>query len=104
MLFGAGMAFDIDIKNDVIVCHSTLYETLVCVGIVGLIVLIVHLYQKYTMLLKNRNIMNGMLLIGSIVIDIYGLIDNTYHMYYFMFILMLYLVVIEKSNNKGLSS
>ena len=104
LLFGAGMAFDIDIKNDVIVCHSTLYETLVCVGIIGLIVLIVHLYQKYTMLLKNRSIMNGMLLIGSIVIDIYGLIDNTYHMYYFMFILMLYLVVIEKSNNKGLSS
>ena len=99
-LFGAGMPFDVDIKDAVIVCHSTLYETLACVGIVGLIVLIIHLYQKYLFVIKNKNILNSMLLIGFIVIDIYGLIDNTYHMYYFMMILMIILAIIEKTNKE----
>lgn len=98
MIFGAGFAFAVDFKDAVFVCHSTIYETLVCMGVVGMVAMLFHFAIKYRVTLQKHNDFNNMLLIGFIVVDIYGLIDNTYHMYYFMIILVMILAVLEKSN------
>ncbi len=100
-LFGAGFAFDTDFKDAVFVCHSTIYETLVCMGVVGLIFLLIHFALKYNLVMKKPNSFNSIMLIGFIVVDLYGLIDNTYHMYYYMIILVMILAVIEKANKLG---
>ena len=51
--------------------------------------------------MKKPNSFNSIMLIGFIVVDLYGLIDNTYHMYYYMIILVMILAVIEKANKLG---
>lgn len=97
--FGSGFVSEIDFEGRVVVYHSTIYETLVTTGIIGMGVLIVHIAQKYYHTFKYKMKLTNMMIIGFIVVDLYGLIDNTYHMYYYMIILSIILAVIE--NIKG---
>ncbi len=99
-LFGAGFAFDVDYKGAVFVCHSTIYETLASMGIIGLAVILWHFALKYKLVLKNGDYFNRIMFIGFVVVDIYGLIDNTYHMYYYMIVLALILAVVERANRE----
>ena len=53
-------------------------------GIVGLLALIFHLFEKYKQLYKKDLAFALAMAIGYFLVDIYGLIDNTYGMYYYM--------------------
>ncbi|UKI50242.1 MAG: O-antigen ligase family protein [Clostridium sp.] len=66
------------------VYHSTFFETLACFGIVGVLFLSVHLFEKYHQLLRLDRSTAGLILISYITVGLYGMIDNTYSMYYYM--------------------
>lgn len=66
------------------VYHSTFFETLACFGIVGVLFLGVHLFEKYHQLLRFDRSTAGLILISYITVGLYGMIDNTYSMYYYM--------------------
>ncbi len=101
-ILGTGMPFAFDFKDEFIVCHSTIYETLTTMGIVGLGIMLVHFTQKYYMVIHNKGIFNKLMLAGFIVVDLYGLIDNTYHMYYFMVPLVMILTTLELHNKEAI--
>ena len=72
-----------------LVYHSTVIECLASVGVVGLICLAFHFYEKYRQACKLEKSVLGLVLIGYILVDLYGIIDNTYGMYFYMVPLMI---------------
>ncbi len=87
-----------------LVFHSTIVQTLVMGGIFGLVMLLIHLFLKYKNIIKLGLPFILSVGIGFICLDMYGLIDNTYHMYYFMIPLVIVLAVMDnacyKESNK----
>ena len=82
-----------------IVFHSTIFETLMIGGIIGMICLLIHLFQKFYNLYKTNNIILFIILMfGYLAVDFYGLIDNTYHMYYYMIPLTIILSCVDNLN------
>lgn len=66
------------------VFHSTILETLAAGGIFALVFLAIHLVQKYWHVKKSDTLLFITVGVGYLIVDLYGLIDNTYHMYYYM--------------------
>ena len=77
------------------VFHSTFFETIAAGGLVGLFFLILHMIQKYKNLYHCDKFLFIILGIGFFILDIYGMIDNTYHMYYFMIPLVVIMATID---------
>ena len=79
-----------------------MFETLACFGIVGVVFLIIHLIEKYFSLLKIDKTIMLVLTIGYGVVDIYGMLDNTYSMWYYMIPLVIVMASVDvtKSNNE----
>lgn len=77
------------------VFHSTFFETLAIGGIFGVIMLIVHFTEKYYNLYKMDKVFMIIIGFGYIIVDTYGMIDNTYHMYYYMIPLVITLSCID---------
>ncbi len=78
-----------------IVYHSTLVQTIVMGGIFGLLMLLLHFYEKYRNLAKTNKYFFWYMLVGYIYVDIYGMVDNTYHMFYYMIPLVISLASID---------
>ncbi len=95
-IFGSGLITKIDHNGNFIVYHSTLFETLVAGGLVLACSLIYHLYEKYRRLFNFKNTLFICILISFIVVDLYGLIDNTYYMYYYMIPLVMVLAMVDQ--------
>lgn len=100
-ILGSGFISEFDKYNRLQVYHSTFFQTIVLGGVLGLGCLIYHLVIKYKFFIKNHSDLYMFLLIGFVVIDLYGLIDNTYYMYYFMFPLMIILAVMDNDNENS---
>lgn len=88
-IFGAGIVAELTKEgfkdmNTFIMYHSTFFECLATLGIVGVLALGYHFYERYSQLKLLNKKMLIYILIGFIVVDLYGMIDNTYGMYYFM--------------------
>ena len=111
-LFGAGVVAEFMMSNSqadweevFVVYHSTFMECLVAFGVVGIVFMAIHFYEKYQQLrVLDKNSMI-ILLIGYISIDLYGMIDNTYGMFYFMLPLLMLMAALDnlpqKSNEMG---
>ena len=90
-VFGSGMVSDIipigtaaGYQDGFWVYHSTIFETLAISGLCGFFFLLFHFVEKYrniSYVNKNFLVIIG---IGYFFTDLYGFIDNTYHMYYYM--------------------
>lgn len=78
-----------------LVMHSTFVETLLMGGIVGIIALGFHFYQKYKIMYKESLPFFLTIGLGMIALDLYGMIDNTYHMYYYMIPLCILLASLD---------
>ncbi len=78
-----------------VVYHSTLFETLAAFGNLGFAFLIIHFVEKYKQIFKLEKSIIGVMFIGYIIVDIYGLIDNTYTMYYYMVPLMIIMASLD---------
>ncbi|MDE6946667.1 MAG: O-antigen ligase family protein [Anaeroplasmataceae bacterium] len=85
----------IGFQNIPMVFHSTFFETIAAGGLVGLFFLILHMIQKYKNLYHCDKFLFIILGIGFFILDIYGMIDNTYHMYYFMIPLVVIMATID---------
>lgn len=83
-----------------IVYHSTTFETLACFGIVGMIGLVYHIIQKYFRLMKFERGVLVIMAFGYACVDMYGMLDNTYHMYYYMVPLMIIMACIDCYNEE----
>lgn len=102
MIFGNGIVAEMAVSNTYygaietfVVYHSTFFEALACFGVVGLLCGLLHLYEKYKLAFKFDKAMAGIITIGFIFVDLYGLIDNTYGMYYYMIPLVIIMGVID---------
>ncbi len=103
--FGAGMVADIGatdtpegLQQGVIVYHSTIFETLAISGLFGFFFLLVHFAEKYRSLTyTNYNFMQ-IIGIGFLLVGLYGFIDNTYHMFYFMIPMVIVLATIDANS------
>lgn len=95
-LLGSGIINRIDKWNRFVVYHSTLFETMAVMGLMGLITMAWHFYVKYKTVLKNFDLLGLFVLVSYLCTDAYGMLDNTYHMYYFMTYLCLFLAIYER--------
>ncbi|MDE7162189.1 MAG: O-antigen ligase family protein, partial [Anaeroplasmataceae bacterium] len=91
IIFGPGMTCSIQhsqtsngFQSAPQVFHSTILETLTAGGIIGLIFMGIHLVQKYIHIKRSSLLLFVTVGVGYFIVDIYGLIDNTYHMFYYM--------------------
>ncbi|MGM9969512.1 MAG: O-antigen ligase family protein [Anaeroplasma sp.] len=78
-----------------IVYHSTIIESLVSFGLIGSIALFALIYFKYDDLKSLSKINMIIMFVGYLCVDLYGLIDNTYGMYYYMIPLIILMVSIN---------
>ena len=105
-LFGSGIVSEVRAlqtpiglqDNAVVIYHSTLFETLVLGGLLGLLFLMILIKDKYIQLIKTNKHLLAYLLVGYIVVDIYGMFDNTYHMYYYMIAISIIMASIDNDN------
>ena len=112
LTFGSGIVSQFAVSNirsgavvTQVVYHSTFFEILVTGGNFGLLFLIIHFFEKYHNLkfsIKNKNVF-GYLICAYLVVDLYGLIDNTYGMYYFMIPLMIIMACYDCSETLGVN-
>lgn len=90
MTFGSGMVAEFYPDGSrYIVYHSTFFQILATTGSLGIAFLVIHFIDKYKLIKKFDLTSKIILIIGFIAIDIYGMVDNTYGMYYFMIPLMI---------------
>ena len=80
-----------------LVFHSTFFQTLAMGGIFGILMLILHFFQKYKSTIKLGLPFILTVGVGFLCVDLYGLIDNTYHMYYYMIPLVITLAVMDNA-------
>ncbi|MBQ7641385.1 MAG: O-antigen ligase family protein [Acholeplasmatales bacterium] len=78
-----------------VVYHSTFFETLVMGGIVGICFLLIHFFEKYKQLWKKELPFSLTMLVGYLLVDIYGMLDNTYGMYYYMIPLVILMASLD---------
>ena len=103
ILFGSGWVSDYvpyEYSDGILkytVYHSTLFQIIVIGGLFGIIALGYHLYEKYKQIFRLDKTSFLLLFAGYIIVDLYGLIDNTYGMYYFMIPLMIIMATIDKN-------
>ena len=95
-----------EVQEGQVVFHSTFFQTLIVGGIFCLAFLLIHLVQKYKMLLSLEKKLAIPLFISFIMVDAYGMIDNTYHMFYYMIPLVTMLACFDsaKENNDSSST
>ena len=94
ILLGSGFVTEIDGFNKVVGYHLTIFEILVVGGIFCFISLII-LWQKYKLNKGINKYLKAFILVGFISVDLYGIIDNIYFMYYYMVFLAIMLAVFD---------
>ena len=108
VLFGPGFACDIEPQESGIidnwvygpqVFHSLIFETMAIGGVFGLLALTIHMADKYLRITLFDKHTLWYFLIAYISLDLYGLIDNTYHMYYFMIPLVIGMASLDNDAN-----
>lgn len=98
-IFGKGVVAEFDSSNRMIVYHSTFLHTLATMGIIGVVLLICHFIRKYAYIFIYKSQFSLFLLVGYFCVDVYGMVDNTYHMYYYMIVLCVIFGVLEGIRN-----
>ncbi len=83
-----------------VIFHSTFFETLAVGGVFGIACLSYHLYQKYKALARCEFLFALTAGTAYLGVGIYGMIDNTYHMYYYMMALAVGMAAIDASRKE----
>ena len=76
-------------------CHSTLLQAIYSGGIVGLIAILIHLFEKYFYLIKNMSIEKLVLIASFALSGIYGLFDVSYYFICYMVVIMIIFVLTD---------
>ena len=104
-IFGAGIVAELtkegfEDMNTFIMFHSTFFQCLATTGIVGIIALGYHFYERYSQLKFIDKKIILFIIISFVTVDLYGMIDNTYGMYYFMVPVVLLMAAIDCASPK----
>ena len=101
-VFGGGWAAMTDIGNPdrIQVFHSTLFHTLAVMGTFGLLGLFYYFYQTFKFLFTKRFVVKSLMLIGILVSQIHGLIDNTMYMIIYTLATLMIFSMLETIENK----
>ena len=101
-LFGSGIVSEIEYRqsfngfdNVFIVYHSTFFEVLAIGGGFGVLAILFHFFEKYKQICKKELSFALIMIVGYLAVDFYGMIDNTYGMYYYMVPLILIMAVLD---------
>ena len=104
VILGPGICCIIEIRQTALgsqlsplVFHSTFFQTLAMGGIFGMLMLLLHLFEKYRNVIKIGLPFILSIGLGYLIVDLYGLIDNTYHMFYYMIPLVITLAAIDNT-------
>lgn len=104
IILGPGICCVIDFRTTAagfqltpIVFHSTIAQTIAMGGIFGMLMLLLHLFEKYRNVIKIGLPFILSIGLGYLIVDLYGLIDNTYHMFYYMIPLVITLAAIDNT-------
>lgn len=91
IIFGSGIVSTIrgdelwnGTQDTFVVYHNSVLEVLVSSGIIGAIGFVIHIFEKYRKTFKKGLAFCLIFFIGYLMVDAYGMIDNTYGMYYYM--------------------
>lgn len=101
-VFGGGWEAMTDIGNPdrIQVFHSTLFHTLAVMGTFGLLGLFYYFYQTFKFLFTKRFVVKSLMLIGILVSQIHGLIDNTMYMIIYTLATLMIFAMLETIENK----
>ncbi|MCU0105289.1 O-antigen ligase family protein [Acholeplasma vituli] len=96
-VFGGGWESMTDIGNPdrIQVFHSTIFHSLAVMGTFGLLGLFYYFYQTFKYLFTKRNLVKSVILIGILVSQIHGLIDNTMYMIVYTFATLILFSMLE---------
>lgn len=97
-LFGAGI-FAREGTRDYNMYHNTILHVLATMGIVGVISLLIQLYQQFKITLGHLKIENIYLAAALLGAHAHGLVDNVYLMPQFMVLMLIIVSVVEVSMN-----
>ncbi|MGI6787661.1 MAG: O-antigen ligase family protein [Acholeplasmataceae bacterium] len=98
-LFGGGWGSKImnwGSDQRVVVYHSTFFHTIAVMGIFGLIAVIINWWESFIIMLRKISLEKWLILVGFISSQAYGMVDITQHAAYYMSILVIQLLAIEK--------
>lgn len=101
-VFGGGWEAMTDIGNPdrIQVFHSTLFHTLAVMGTFGLLGLFYYFYQTFKFLFTKRFVVKSLMLIGILVSQVHGLIDNTMYMLIYTLATLMIFAMLETIENK----
>lgn len=97
--FGGGWGAEIfrwGSDQRVIVYHSTFFHTLAIMGIYGIIGVAINWWESFIIMCRKISLEKWLILVGFISSQAYGMVDITQHAAWYMSILTLQLLAIEK--------
>jgi O-antigen ligase len=97
-LFGGGIFARTSDVADYRMYHNTLLHTLATFGILGVISLLIQVWQMFKIVLKKFDSMSAILAISLIGAHAHGMVDNIYFMPQFMILLFIVIAVCENAN------
>ena len=80
----------------VIVYHSTFFHTLAIMGIYGIIAVAINWWESFIIMCRKISLEKWIILVGFISSQAYGMVDITQHAAWYMSILTLQLLALEK--------
>lgn len=94
-IFGRGILSNFNESGTYIWGHSTYLQTAMTMGFVGVVLITIHMIQKYFYLARNIKLWQITTIFGLAMSDFYGLFDVSYYFVNYMLILVVVLVSIE---------
>lgn len=94
-IFGRGILSNFNESGTYIWGHSTYLQTAMTMGFVGVVLITIHMIQKYFYLARNIKLWQITTIFGLAMSDFYGLFDVSYYFVNYMLILVIVLVSIE---------
>lgn len=101
-IFGTNLYYLFEIKGKIYWYHNTLLQMASSMGLVGLLAMLYHWFEKYRVIVKSFNPFNVFLTIALLMTEIHGLIDVTYFAVHFMIPLIAILLIMEKNTSINL--
>lgn len=94
-LFGRGILGNFNEGGTYIWGHSTYLQTAMTMGVVGVVLITIHMVQKYFYLARNLQLWHITTIFGLAMSDFYGLFDVSYYFVNYMIVLVVVLISIE---------
>ena len=101
-LFGGGIFARVSDVGDYRMYHNTVLHTMATFGILGLVSLLMQVWQMFKIVLKKIDHLTVILAISLIGAHAHGMVDNIYFMPQFMILLFLVVAVCENANKAPL--